>query len=97
MAPNDVIAALLVALSAAIAYGGFCRIAHMSERRTIPAARRAFVLVTLGAVANIFAVLFWGYRPEWPALLLPAAYVAVLRVSARMWASGQPQEYRSDH
>lgn len=94
MTVSDAISAALVLLSAAVAYGGFCRITHMSETKTLPAVRRAFTLVTICSVANIFAVLFWGYRPEWPALLLPAAYVAVLRVSARMWSDGQPQEYR---
>jgi hypothetical protein len=89
----DMVAVLYVALSAAVAYAGFCRLTHMSERRTDPRVRRAWVAMTAASLAGVFAVLFWGYQPQWPGLALLAAYALVLRASRRLWAHGQPKEY----
>jgi fatty acid desaturase len=89
----DIVSVLYVVLSAGVGYAAFCRITHMSERRTDPSVRRAWATMAVAASAGVFAVLFWGYQPEWPSLLLLAAYAAVLRASRRLWAHGQPKEY----
>lgn len=83
-----------LAASAGLAYAGFCRIVHMSERTTHTSVRAAFFALTVAAVANVFAVLAWGYTPEWPALVMVGAQGAVMLVGRRLWEAGLPVGYR---
>lgn len=87
---------IFVALNGAVAYSGFCRIVHMSHETTRSLVRHIFVLMSIGAIVSMFAVLFWGYHPRWPALLAPASLLSLLVLGRDRWDDGVPEEYRSD-
>ena len=92
---SAVIPEAFVLLSLGIVYVGFCRLTHMSEKTTKRLVRVAFTALVISALANVFAVLSWGYVPQWPALVMAAAQVFVLLVSRRLWAGGKvPIEYQ---
>lgn len=76
-----------LAVCAAVAYFGFRRLTPM-DRSVRFAARLAFWSLPTSAFAGICAVLFWGYVPQWPSVVMAAAIASVQFI-----ASGTPVLY----
>lgn len=72
---------------AAVAFFGFRRLTPM-DHNTRFIARLAFWSLPTAAFAGICAVLFWGYVPQWPSVVMAAAIASVQFI-----ASGTPALY----
>jgi hypothetical protein len=86
-------AAVFLLACAVLAYTGFCRLVH-TDLSTALAVRLVFWALTVAAFLAAAAVLFWAYRPGWPAAGLAVAMASVQVVTSRIWRSGVPQPYR---
>ena len=84
---------IYVAACGVLGYTGFCRLVHI-DQGTRPTVRVAMVSLTVAAVAGLFAVGFWNYRPQWPGAAMACAMAVVQVVTSRAWRGGVPAAYR---
>lgn len=76
----------------ALIYSGFCRLVHTSTRTRIEL-RLAIYGLTVAAMVGLYAGLFRGYDPGWPATAMVVATVVVQVVTARQWRYGVPAPF----
>lgn len=84
---------LFLLCCATLSYTGFCRLVHTDVTTWLPV-RLAVWLLTAAALANIMAVLAWGYMPQWPAALMAAAAAAIQIATCTLWLDGVPPQYQ---
>ena len=76
-----------------VGYCGFCRLVH-TDLTTKWCIRAIFWLLTVAAITNATAILFWAYAPGWPAAMLAVAIAAVQMATVLLWQEGVPKAFQ---
>lgn len=74
-------------LSALLAYSGFCRLVHTTDKTKV-SVRVSIILLSLAAPMNMFAPGIWGLAPTAPQLGLLAAITLVQVITKSVWVNG---------
>lgn len=80
-------------LCAALVWTCFCRFVK-TNHETIPSVRFGLFVLAVTSLACAVAPWSWGYRPEWPGLLLASGMLATQVATARFWAYGTPCQFK---